>query len=45
MGETMDELNEEQWNFLQKEMKRKPSKRDVERIKKAKETAKHHILG
>jgi len=33
-------LNEEQFALIQKEMKRTPSKEDVKRIKRAKETFK-----
>jgi hypothetical protein len=34
-------LNEEQWVAVVKEFKRKPSKADIERIKRAKETFKN----
>jgi uncharacterized protein YneF (UPF0154 family) len=34
-------LNEEQWAAVQKEIKRKPSKKDIKRIKRAKETFKN----
>ena len=34
-------LTEEQWAAVEKELKRKPSKADIERIKRAKETFKN----
>jgi uncharacterized protein YneF (UPF0154 family) len=35
-------LNEEQWAAVEKEMQRKPSKKDVERVKRAKKTFKNY---
>jgi len=37
-------VTEEQWKQLQKEIKRKPSKGDIERIKRAKERFKNYPL-
>lgn len=34
-------LNEEQWATVEKEMKRKPSKKDVERLERVKKTFKN----
>jgi len=34
-------LNEEQWETVEREMKRQPSRKDVSRVKRAKETFKN----
>jgi hypothetical protein len=38
------ELTKEQFAVVQKEMKRTPSKRDIERIERAKETVKRYSI-
>jgi uncharacterized protein YneF (UPF0154 family) len=35
-------LNEEQWAAVEKEMKRKPSQKDIKRVKRVKATFKYH---
>lgn len=37
-------LADEQWAAVEKELKRKPSKADIKRIKRAKETFKNYPL-
>jgi uncharacterized protein YneF (UPF0154 family) len=39
--EPIPPMTEEQWAAIEKEMKRKPSKADIERIKRAKKTFKN----
>jgi hypothetical protein len=41
LPEPVPSLTEEQWAVVEKELKRKPSKADIERIKRAKETFKN----
>jgi len=41
LPEPIPPLTEEQWATVVKELKRKPSKADIERIKRAKETFKN----
>jgi uncharacterized protein YneF (UPF0154 family) len=41
LPEPIPPMTEEQWAAIEKEMKRKPSKADIERIKRAKKTFKN----